>query len=446
MTPGFGLSEKQAKFIAYPSKIDIAEGASGTGKSQALKMKFIVMVNESSRKQHIIAGESGPVAYRNLIDDDLGILALFPNVRPGRDTKKGNHLIMTDTRGRSKIIYIFGFGDAAKYKKVLGSTIGCALVDEGNKAPYNFIVQVFRGLMRPTDEYWMGISLNPDNPSHEIYNSLINKARPTADFFKDIPDSIVEELRKQKAAKDYTYWHFNHNDNPALTGEAIEALKSALLPGSPEYMSLIEGIRAVATGTIYARWLTDDMLYDEHPAYDTLDIGIDIGSGGDKGAKSVLSLTGFKREQGQKEHVFNVEDYLCEESHADHLLDEWVMQISIWWNLYQTRIKGVYVDGAGVSKTLILALADRLRQNNIFIDVAEAWKFGADGGIKARMFVMYALINQKRIHFRKGNNTYSMLKKLVRGDKTPILDNNDEWNDYYDAYCYSWTHKTEEIR
>jgi hypothetical protein len=452
------LSQKQIDFIAYDSKVDVAEGPSGTGKSQAVKMKFVKEVNKSSRKQHFIAGQSAPVAYRNLIDDDLGILNLFPSIRPGTDTKKGNHLIMVDSEGREKIIYIFGFGDSSKWKKVLGSTVGCGIIDEGNLAPLNFIVQCFRGLTRPTAEFWLGLTLNPAPPASEIYPKFIDKARPLdiPDYLSRIPKSILKQLAKTKAAKDYTYWHFNHADNPSLTTDAVDSLKSALLPGSPEWLSLVEGIRAAATGMVYAKYLDDSYLYDEKidekgkmwPPYETFDIGIDIGSGAEVNAKSVMGLTGFIKRGYDKTHVYNVDDYLCKQQDADSLLEEWVNQIEIWWKLYQTRIRGVFVDGAGVSTTLILSLADRLKARNIYIDVNPAWKFGNDGGIKARMFVMYALINQHRIHFKKGNRLFEMLKSIERGDdpKTPIKDDNDIWNDYYDMFCYSWTHKTEEIR
>ncbi len=448
------LSKKQIDFIAYDSKVDVAEGASGTGKSQAVKMKFIRMVDESDRKQHFIAGQSAPVAYRNLIDDDYGILNLFPSVRPGTDTKKGNHLIMVDSKGRQKIIYIFGFGDSAKWKKVLGSTVGCGIIDEANLAPVLFINQCFRGLTRPTAEFWLGMTLNPAPPSSEIYPRYINKARPILKYLQKIPNSILKELSKVKAAKDYTYWHFNHADNPTLTEEAVEALKSALLPGSPEWLSLVEGIRAAGTGTIFAKYINDSFIYEEttkevkgktriYPQYQTFDIGIDIGSGGDKNAASVVTLTGFIGN-----HVYNVDDYECEQEQADKLLEEWCDKIEQWWQLYQTRINGVFVDGAGVSKTLILSLEARLRKRNIFVDVAPAWKFGEDGGIKARLMVMYMLINQQRIHFKKGNKLYEMLKQIVRGENPSdvIQDNNDIWNDYYDAFCYSWTHKTELLR
>lgn len=448
------LSDKQLLSLIYPSKIDVFEGASGTGKSQLAKMKFITKVEESKRTQHFISGESAPTVRRNLIDDDLGILTMFPSVKEGKDPKKGNYLYLVDSNGRKKYIYIFGYGDSSKWKKVLGGTVGCGLIDEANLAPMNFITQVFRGLTRPTAEFWLGLTLNPTEPSSEIYNKLINKARPLEKYINDIPQSIIEELKKTTAVEDYIYWHFNHNDNPALTEEAVNALKNALLPGSPEWLSLIEGVRTSATGSIYAKYLNESFMYDDIKGfapegvkdfiYDKLDIGIDIGSGGIN-AKSVMALTGYKNIDGYN-HVFNEDDYMCFEEASDELLDEWVNQIEIWWRLHGNRIDGIYVDGAGVSKTLILSLQDRLNANGIYIDVNVAWKFGKDGGIKARMFVMFALIHQKRIHFKRGNELYKMIKKLVRGEKTLIEDKNNLWNDYYDAWCYSWTHNTEEIR
>ncbi len=434
------LSDKQLRFLNYPSKIDVAEGASGTGKSQALKMKFVMRVNESPRTQHFISGESGPVIYRNIVDDENGLLKLFRNIREGTDKKKGNYLTFVDSYGRNKIIYVFGFGDQSKWEKVLGSTMGCGIIDEANLASWLFVVQVLRALSRPTDEFWLGLSLNPTEPSNEIYGKLINRARPTRDYIADIPPSIIDELKRCDMASGYTYWHFNHADNPVLTPEAVTSLKNMLLPGTPEYMSLIEGIRSSGTGTIFARYINDSFLYDTIKC-DTFDIGIDVGSGDLTGAKSIMMLTGYI-----DRHVYNDDEYECVESQADRMLDEWVDRIDIWWHLHGTRIRGVYVDGAGVSVTLIRALDDRLRQRSILIPVAPAWKFGNDGGIKARLFVMYALINQQRIHFRRGNKLYDMLKRIVRGKDTPVEDKNDIWNDYYDAWCYSWTHRTEDIR
>jgi len=441
------LSDKQLAFIGYPSRIDVAEGASGTGKSQALKMKLMARINESPRKQHFISGESGPVIYRNIIEDEYGVLALFRNVREGRDARKGNYLDFIDTKGRHKIIYIFGFGDESKWKKVLGSTMGCGIIDEANLAPYNFIVQCFRALTRPTIEFWLGLSLNPTEPTAEIYKALINKARPTSRYFADIPRSIISDLSTAEPMADCIYWHFNHADNPTLTPEATQMLRDALIPGTPEYMSLIEGLRSSGTGTIYAKYLNDSFIYDTSPVFQSLDIGIDIGSGGNTGAASILGITGFTRQDGRV-HVWAEDDYECLRGDVDGLLDEWIDQIEIWWKLYQTRIRGIYVDGAGVSVTLIRSLNDRLIRRNIMIEAVSAWKFGADGGIRARMFVMYALINQRRLHIKRGNKLYENLRKIQRSDKPGVLirDDNDIWNDYYDMFCYSWTHKTEELR
>ena len=441
------LSEKQRVFLGTDSKIDVVEGASGTGKTQILKIKFILKVNQSERKQHFISGQSAPVVLRNLVDDDLGILNLFKNVKVGTDAKKGNHLIMTDTKGRVKIIYIFGYGDSSKWMKVLGSTTGCGLIDEVNLAPYNFIVQCFRGLTRPDDNFWLGLSLNPTEPNSEIYSRLINKARPIVKYLPTIPTSIIEELKKTKSVKDYLYWHFNHGDNPILTQEAIQSLKDALLPDSPEYLSLVEGLRCSATGAIFAKYLNDSFMFDGIIEYDSLDIGIDIGSGGETGAKSIMTLTGFKRIEN-KNHVYNEDEEECLSDNSGSLIDEWANKIKQWYSLWGLRINGVFIDNAGTAETMRRSLQDKIESMGIPLTVNPAWKFGEDGGIQSRLFVMYALINQKRIHFRNGMKLYSMLRRLIRGTKKGVLieDNNDEWNDYYDAWCYSWTHRTEDIR
>ena len=440
------LSQKQIDFIDYPSRYDVVEGPSGTGKTTAAKMKFIKRVFESDRLQHFIASRSAVVANRNIIDGATGVLELFKAVKRGTHTEKGQHLILVDDKQREKIIYVIGYGDEARWKDILGSTTGCGLIDEANLAKKKFIIQALRGLSRPTADFYLCFTLNPQDPSHENYHFILNKSTPLKQYLPEIPQSTIEELRKAPLMPKSIYWHFIHRDNPELTAEAVQTLKDALLPGSPEYLSLIDGVRTTATGAIYAKYLTDIYLYDgnekEHKP-DEFDIGIDIGSGKEN-AKSVMCFTGFK----DNRIVYNDDDYLCTSTDSDNLMNEWVEQITQWERLHNWQIKGVYLDGAGIGLTMINSLSDRLKAKGLgHITVAAAWKFGELGGIHDRILVMNALINQHRVFFKKGNQTFGMLKKIVRGKKgEPIMDNNDIWNDYYDAWCYSWTHRTEYIR
>ena len=450
------LSVKQIKSIAYPSKVDIYEGASGTGKSQAAKMKLIKRVNESTRKQHFIAGESAPVTYRNLIDDDLGLTALFKNVRHGTDKKKGNYLTMIDTMGRLKIIYIFGYGDESKWKKILGGTTGCGLIDEANLAPIGFITQVFRGLTRPDDEYWLGMTLNPAPPGLEIYKRHINKARPTEEYVNDIPKSILEELRKEIPNINYTYWHFNHADNPALTIEAIEALKSALLPGSPEWLSLIEGIRSVGEGSIWGKYLTNEYLINDLSQFKMIDlygqtgssircfsIGLDIGSNDDGTAKTLVQFTAFTN---RYKDIIYIASLVCKNKETNAIINEVADFIEPLWNDYGYLIEGIWADDFGIARMIVNTLRDELRKRNIFIPTDPAPKYN-DGGRKERKTMMDLLIGQKRIWFID-RESYKHHKLLVYSKKEIgfIEDRNLIENDYYDSGTYSWLYKIEEIR
>jgi hypothetical protein len=445
------LSQKQIDFIAYDSRIDVVEGPSGTGKTTAAKLKFINRTFESERLQHFIAAESAVVANRNLVDGDTGLLELSKGaMKRGTKNERGQHLIMRDDANREKIIYILGYGDESRWKDILGSTTGCGLIDEANLAKYKFIVQAIRGMSRPTADFYLCFTLNPQDPSHENYQKLLNKARPLRRLLPEIPQGTIEELRKSPMMARMIYWHFLHQDNPELTAEAIQTFRDALLPGSPEYLSLIDGVRTTATGAVYAKYLNDSFYYDESDKsvwFDHLDVGIDIGSGAEN-AKSVMHLTGFQTKDDNKTHVYVHDDYLCTEIDSDNMINEWCDRIEEWETMYPGRIDGVYLDGAGVGITIIRTVADRLKARGLgHIGVAQAWKFGEKGGIRDRILVMNALINQHRLHFRRGTQTMEMLKKIVRGLKgEPILDNNDLWNDYYDSFCYSWTHMTEKIR
>ena len=445
------LSQKQIDFIAYDSRIDVVEGPSGTGKTTAAKLKFINRTFESERLQHFIAAESAVVANRNLVDGNTGLLELSKGaMRRGTKNERGQHLIMKDDQGREKIIYILGYGDESRWKDILGSTTGCGLIDEANLAKYKFIVQAIRGMSRPTADFYLCFTLNPQDPSHENYQKILNKARPLRRLLPEIPQGTIEELRKSKMMTKAIYWHFVHKDNPELTEEAIETFRNALLPGSPEYLSLIDGVRTTATGAVYAKYLNDDFYYDESDEgvyYDSMDVGIDIGSGAEN-AKSVMHLNGFQDRKDGRLNLFEVDDLECQSLDSDSLIDEWVNQIAEWHAMFPNKIDGVYLDGAGIGITIIRSVADRLEAKGLgHITVAAAWKFGKEGGIRDRILVMQALINQRRVKFRRGTRTMEMLKRIVRGDKgEPIKDNNDIWNDYYDSFCYGWTHRTERLR
>ena len=447
------LSEKQADVLFNDSRVEILEGEAGSGKTLIAKKKFIFEVNESKLSQHFIAAFDGGVAYRNLVDDDMGLLKMYRTLREGKAREKGSHLIFTDTKGREKIIYVFGFGDKAKWKKVLGGTVGCGLVDEVHLADKDFIIQVFRGLTRFSD-FYLCLTLNPTNPNAKIYD-IINRARPLKKYTHEIPKSIINDLAKAEADEDATYWHFKAKDNPTRTIEAIESFKRKLIPGSPEWQSLVEGIRCVAEGSIWAKYLDNSFLLHDLSKFKKQDrygiwrstimdyhnISIDIGNNQDGSSKSMIQLTSFS--EGFNDIIYrNAEVGKATEVNA--LVQEWVRYIAKYYD--KININAIYVDGYAVSELIVNTLRDALTKARIYTRVELVPKFEKYGR-RPRKQKMDLLIEQKRIWW-SDNKSLDMHRLLVYSDKEPglPLDNNEIQNDYYDVGCYGWLERIEDIK
>ena len=146
-------------------------------------------------------------------------------------TEKAIILYLPTQKGLKKYIYVFGYSDRSRWKDVLGGTSGGGVIDEINTANQDFINEVFRSFAS-VDNWWLGSTLNPDNPDLDIYNNLINKSRPLKKWSKDIPPSIIEELKKTKPMSGAIYWHFNFSDNYLMTEEKIDAFKEMYPPDS----------------------------------------------------------------------------------------------------------------------------------------------------------------------------------------------------------------------
>ena len=102
----------------------LSDGTTAAGKSTVGTYKFMLKVAESNLMYHLIAAENIGIAEKNLVNAERGIISewsllaeYFPN---GKDKIRLPH-IRFETPNGIKIIYIAGYGDVAKWKKVLGS-------------------------------------------------------------------------------------------------------------------------------------------------------------------------------------------------------------------------------------------------------------------------------------------------------------------------------------
>lgn len=204
------------------------------------------MVKKTSRKKHLIAGDSlGTVVSNILLNGDCGLLDNYPEIEMylnGSSEQKLPHLKIGDDT-----VYLVGYADIGKFKKVLGGQFGAIFIDEINIADMSFV----RELFLPRFEYML-CTLNPDNPNKEIYTEIINRARPIEKYKDQVPKHMWEELNKSPQSKGWHYWYLTFDDNPSMTEDMRDKLLTSLLPETREYKTKILGIRTKGVGLIFS--------------------------------------------------------------------------------------------------------------------------------------------------------------------------------------------------
>lgn len=474
----FNFSEKSIDLLATPSSIDICEGTARSSKTTTLLFKLGLIINQSDHTQFFIAGATAVVVRRNMIDSKWGFKELFSGcVREGTNPRYGNHLVFADTLGREKIIYIFGFKDKARYKTVLGSTLGGGIIDEINIADIDFVNEVFRALVA-VNNFWLGATLNPDNPDKEIYKDFINKTRPLNKYLYDIPESILRELANSEGEpiKNAVYWHFNFNDNPIMTQDKIDFFKSLYPEDSFYYASKILGLRGVSEGVVFGKYLNDSYLsksqeyfYKGHNqvldeidylvktnSYTRYTIGVDLGSNQEKKG-TVMTFTGFNRSFSS---IDIIDCYQAVSDEANALVEEICNKIKEWYYQIESyKLDAVYIDGYGAVNILMPTIRKQLASMGINVKVRLSIKFGnaktktndkaPEADRHSRLTLLLLLINLKRIRFKNskaGREMIRQLKKIVYDPKDNLpLDENTIEMDYYDSLCYTFTPFTHEL-
>ena len=253
------LSDKYKDFLKTESKADILEGTTAAGKTTVGVFKFMIKVAKSNRAHHIISGRDLGVIEANIITSELGIKTLFGDLIEYNGKGKGgqnNPHILFHTPNGDKIIYVLGYGDESRWKKVLGGQFGCVYIDEINIASLSYVGQV---IMRC--DYWMA-TLNPDNPDKPIYKDYINRARPTEKYKDDAPKEITDMLDSEPE-EGWHWWYFSFKHNPWVTESKLKQIKSAHAPGTADYKHYVLGLRGKATGVIFTAFTKKNIVRRE---------------------------------------------------------------------------------------------------------------------------------------------------------------------------------------
>ena len=241
------LSPKYKAFLKCQAPVEFLEGTTAAGKTTVGLFKFMLKVAQSPKKLHILAADDTGTAEKNIINKDLGILDDFGSLVEynGSGTKddKIPHILFHTSSG-DKTIYVLGYGNKKKWKKALGGQYGCLYIDEINTADIDFVREAS---MRC--DYLMA-TLNPDDPSLDVYKEYINCSRPLMEWEQDTPQEIKDEL-KEEPKPGWVHWFFSFDDNAGLPEEKKQQIIQNTPKGTKIWKNKIQGLRGKATGLVF---------------------------------------------------------------------------------------------------------------------------------------------------------------------------------------------------
>ena len=241
------LSEKYKAFLRCNAPVEFLEGTTAAGKTTVGLFKFMLKVAQSPKKLHILAADDTGAAEKNIIQKDLGILDDFGILVQyngnGSGEYKMPHLLF-HTNGGDKIIFVVGYGNKRKWKDALGGQYGCLYIDEINTADIDFVREAS---MRC--DYFMA-TLNPDDPSLDVYKEYINCSRPLPRWRAGTPQEIIDELQEEPKPG-WVHWFFSFDDNAGLPEEKKRRIIQNTPKGTKIWKNKIQGLRGKATGLIF---------------------------------------------------------------------------------------------------------------------------------------------------------------------------------------------------
>ena len=244
------LSPKYKAFLKCQAPAEFLEGTTAAGKTTVGLFKFMLKVAQSPKKLHILAADDTGTAEKNIINKDLGILDDFGSLVEynGSGTKddKIPHILFHTSSG-DKTIYVLGYGNKKKWKKALGGQYGCLYIDEINTADIDFVREAS---MRC--DYLMA-TLNPDDPSLDVYKEYINCSRPLPEWEQDTPQEIKDEL-KEEPKPGWVHWFFSFDDNAGLPEEKKKQIIQNTPKGTKIWKNKILGLRGKATGLVFSNF------------------------------------------------------------------------------------------------------------------------------------------------------------------------------------------------
>jgi len=236
------LSAKQLKaYREATARINIWCGAVRSGKTYSSLIKFVKLLAKGPKGDTLVVGVTRDAIQRNVITDlCLLVGAKVPSSKSTEMTFLGRK------------IYFVGANDERAVRRIQGSTLALAYVDEAAEIPEPFWNMLLSRLSVPGSQLLS--TCNPAGPNHWLKTRFI-------DHQEDL--NLIT-------------WKFELDDNPVLTEEYKRDIKKEYT--GMWYKRYILGEWAVAHGLIYDQFDNDNVYTDEPNNPDFLVVGIDYGS------------------------------------------------------------------------------------------------------------------------------------------------------------------------
>jgi PBSX family phage terminase large subunit len=234
------------------ARVNIFEGAIRSGKTIVSLLRFLMAVLFAKGGAIVVIARTRDSAYRNVFEPLMspalfGPLAKLVHYTAGAPTGR--------ILGRT--VHVLGANDAKSEKVLRGLTVALAYVDEVTVIPEEFFTQLL-GRMSPPKAKLFGTT-NPDSPAHWLKAKFL--------------DRIKTDLHG------WLSWHFTLDDNPALSEEYKQQIKSEFT--GLWYKRFVLGEWVAAEGAVYDMWDVEKhtIPWDALPQMrELIAVGIDYGT------------------------------------------------------------------------------------------------------------------------------------------------------------------------
>lgn len=235
-------SEKQIESYNESNKrINIWVGAVRSGKTFSSLRRLVHLLYNGPEGDVMIVGVSRDSIQRNILNE---LYTKFLGINP-----PGSKTIISKLCGRN--IYFIGAHDEGTVRKIQGSTLALAYIDEATCIPQRFFEMLLSRLS--IKDAQLLATCNPDGPAHWLKKNYIDRA----------------EL-------DIVHWHFSLDDNPSLDKKYKEELKKEYV--GMWYKRYILGEWAAAHGLIYDGFCDDNIYVYQQNNPNYYVVGVDYGT------------------------------------------------------------------------------------------------------------------------------------------------------------------------